>query len=80
MAGVPINRLLKDGSLEPDQVRRLNLAFDKALRTLHLVDRNDPITEMIARTIIKIGERTGLSDPVQISELALKELSVGGPT
>jgi hypothetical protein len=38
---------------------------------LSVVDRNDPLTEMLARKIIEIGA-TGVSDPAKISELAVK--------
>jgi hypothetical protein len=33
----------------------LNAAYFRALRSLSLIDRNDPITEMLARKIIEIG-------------------------
>ena len=72
---MPIDRLLKDSSLE--EVAILNRAFDLALRALGLVDRNDPITEMVARKIIEAG-RSGLRDPVGIAEAALQELRPGG--
>jgi hypothetical protein len=39
------------------------------------VDRNDPITEMIAKKIIEIGQ-TGVKEPAQISQLAIKDLGV----
>jgi hypothetical protein len=51
----------------------LNIAFDRTLSKLHL-DRNDPICEMVARTVIQIGA-AGLTDPVAISEIALRELA-----
>jgi hypothetical protein len=39
----------------PEDVERLNRAYTYALRSLHLVDRNDPFTEMVARKIIEGG-------------------------
>jgi len=45
------------------------------LRSLGLVDRNDPIAEIVARKIIEIGQ-TGVRDPADISALAIKELGV----
>src|SRR5438309_3779328 len=41
----------------------------RALHDLYLVDRNDPLTEIIARKIIEIGH-TGITDTAQISKLA----------
>jgi hypothetical protein len=45
---MPINRLLKDSKLEPEKVERLNQAYSYALRKLRLVDRDDPIVDIIA--------------------------------
>ena len=38
-------------------------------------DRNDPLTEFIAKKIIEIGQ-TGLKDPTQISARAIDELGL----
>ena len=56
---MPINRLLKIGKYTPEEIELLNRAFDLALRSMGLVDRNDPLYEMIARKIIEaVGSRT----------------------
>jgi hypothetical protein len=73
--GMPINRLLAQNSFKPEEIRRLNEAYEIALRTLHLVDRNDPVTEIVAKKVIEIGQ-TGISDPAQISQLAVKDLGL----
>ena len=69
---MPINRLLRDGELKPEEIDKLNRAYTYALRELSLVDRNDPLTEMLARKIIEVG--TTESDPAKISEIALMRL------
>jgi hypothetical protein len=71
--GMPINRLLKNSALRPEEIALLNQAFDKALHGLGLVDRSDPITEIVARKIIDVGA-TGVRDAATIAEIALKEL------
>jgi hypothetical protein len=48
---MPINRLFRDGKLTPAEVERLNRAFSFTLRSLSLVDRDDPLCEMVARKI-----------------------------
>jgi hypothetical protein len=70
---MPINRMLAHMSLGQEDVARLNEAFERALRALHLVDRDDPLTEIVAKKIIEISQ-TGISDPAEISKLAVKEL------
>jgi hypothetical protein len=73
--GMPINRLLAGSKLESDEIENLNLAFKEALRSLHLVDRDDPVTEIIARKIIEIGA-TGVRDAAEIAAIAVKQLGV----
>jgi hypothetical protein len=45
------------------------------LRALDLENRDDPMTRMIAKKIIEVGQ-TGIRDPAQISQLAIKELGL----
>jgi hypothetical protein len=70
---MPIHRWLKDDNLPDDQIRVVNRAFDLAMKSLGLVDRNDPFTEMVAAKVIAAAKR-GLRDPVAISEAAVSEL------
>ena len=70
---MPISRLLANSQLSPEQKKLLSEAYERALRDLKLVDRNDPITDLVAMKIIDIG-RTGPIDPVHISARAVKEL------
>jgi hypothetical protein len=72
---MPINRFLKDTTLGPEEVGCLNRAYETALKCLCLVDRNDPIAEMVAQKIIEIGQ-SGIRDPGLISARAVKELGI----
>jgi hypothetical protein len=65
-----IYRMLRNTSLA--ETGHLIAAYEMTLRAL-LVDRNDPLTQMIAKKVIVIGE-TGLKDPAQISQHAVKLL------
>jgi hypothetical protein len=69
---MPINRLLVGSKLDPEEIARLNAAYSHALRSLSLVDRNDPLTELLARKIIEVGAAE--TDPAKISEMAIKRL------
>jgi hypothetical protein len=71
---MPINRLLKDSKLTPEEIEKLNKAYAFALRSLSLVDRNDPLTEIVARKIIEIGATA--HDPAEIAKMALKTLRI----
>jgi hypothetical protein len=72
---MPIYRLLQNMPMGPDEIARLTTAYEETLRAIGLVDRNDPITEMIARKIIEIGQR-GVRDPMLLSELTIKEMGI----
>lgn len=71
---MPINRLLGQSKLMPDEIERLSKAYTFALRSLGLVDRNDPLSEIVARQVIKIG--ASVRDPHEIAEKTIKQLGV----
>jgi hypothetical protein len=70
-----IYRLLRGSPLEPELIRSLEAAYEKTLRDIGLVDRDDPITEMVGRKLIEIAQ-TGVQDPAQLSALAIKEIGI----
>jgi hypothetical protein len=70
---MPIRRLFRDGKIKPEDVDRLDRAFTLTLQTLGLVDRNDPICEIVARKVIEI-DAAGTYDPDEIASLAAQRL------
>ena len=40
-----IYRLLKNSTLEPEEISRITEAYEQALHTLYVKDRDDPLTE-----------------------------------
>jgi hypothetical protein len=61
--------------MQPEEASRITEAYEQALHTLCVKDRDDRLTEIIAKTIIKIAQ-TGVHDPAQLSALAIKQLGV----
>jgi hypothetical protein len=61
--------------MQPDEISRVTAAYQQAFHMLCVKDRDDPLTEMIAKTIIKIAQ-AGVHDPAQLSALAIKQLDV----
>lgn len=49
-----IYRILQNSPLGPEEIARLSTAYEQALRTIGVKDRNDPLTELIAKKIIEI--------------------------
>jgi hypothetical protein len=39
----------------PEEVGRLNDSYKRTLRALNLIDRNDPLSEIVAKKVIEIG-------------------------
>jgi hypothetical protein len=68
-----IHRLLQNIPLSPEDVGGLVTAYESTLKALELKSRSDPITEIVARKVIEIGQ-TGVRDPIQIANLAIKAL------
>jgi hypothetical protein len=72
---MPINRLLINSKLGVEEIEKLNRAYSYALRSLSLVDRNDPLCEIVARKIIEVGAISD-GDPRQIAEWAVKKIGL----
>ena len=71
---MPINRLLK-GKRTPEEIELLNEAFNHALNLLGVVDRNDPLCDMVARKVIE-ARGTGISEPREIAEMAVVRIGL----
>ena len=74
---MPINRFLAKDKLQPEQIERLNKAFDLALRSLG-VDRNDPVVDIVIKKILEIAT-TGIRDPREIADTAIRQLAATYP-
>jgi len=70
---VAIYRLLQSSAFEPDDIERMASAYELARRALKLKDRNDPITETVARKIIDVAQ-TGEKDPERICAQAIERI------
>ena len=73
---MPISRLLAGKSVTPGELERLTEAFELTLRKLSLVDRDDPVTEIVAKKIIEIGQ-SSTDTPANISKLTIESLGIG---
>ncbi len=71
-----IYRLLQNSGFDPESVTIMTTAYEAARERLGLVDRSDPLTELLARRIIDIA-RTGVRDPASLCDQVLQ--SIGKP-
>ena len=67
---MPITRLLQTSTFEPEQIKALVEAYESVLAALNLVDRTDPLTELVARAIIECA-KTGEFDRSKLRTCAL---------
>jgi hypothetical protein len=70
-----IYRLLQDVAFGPEEIDIMRAAYEATLKELHLVDRADPVTQIIAKKIIEIAQ-TNERDPARIAMVAIKELGI----
>jgi hypothetical protein len=70
-----IHRLIANGSFGPDEIEAMTAAYDAALIELSQPNNDDPITELVAKSIVNVTA-TGERDPALIRERALNALGV----
>ena len=70
-----IYRLIASGTFDPDAIEAMTAAYESALSDLRLGDRGDPLTDVIAKSIITVAS-TGERDPEKIKVRALNALGV----
>jgi hypothetical protein len=68
---MPIYELLRKGAFAPDDVVMLGHVFEDVLRTLGLVKRKDPMTEMVAKKLVELAS-TGMRDPDHLKALTVQ--------
>jgi hypothetical protein len=70
---VPIIPLLQGRAFGPEEIEVMSRAFQGALNALGLMDRADPLNELVAKKIIEIA-KTGERNPLRLRDRALKSL------
>ena len=62
-------------SLGPEDIEGLVAAYEQALIALGIEDRNDPMTELVAKNVFEIRQM-GVRDPAKICSIAVHLRSV----
>ena len=68
-----IYRLTQHSAFGPDEIALMHEAYEAALVKLDLKDRSDPMTEVVARSVILLTQ-SGEKNPARICELAVQAL------
>ncbi len=59
----------------PEDIRPMTAAYEECLRVLKLVDRADPVTQLLAKYIVEVAQK-GERDSSRICALTLERLGV----
>jgi hypothetical protein len=70
-----IYRLIANGLFGPDEIKVMTAAYEGALVDLNVANRDDPLTEVIAKAIVNVTA-TGERDPILVKECAINALGV----
>ena len=62
--------LRRQGVFAPDEVVMLGTVFEDVLQTLGLVDRQDPMTDMVAKKLVGLAT-SGIRDPARLKTLTI---------
>lgn len=69
---MPIREILRrQGVFAPDEVSALTKVFEDVLEALGLVDRKDPMTEMVAKKLVELAT-SGIRDPDRLKGLTIQ--------
>jgi len=68
-----IYRLLQRKVFEPEDVHLMSTIYEDVLESLSLIERTDPVTELIAKTVIEMVQ-TGERDPARLKDLTIKAI------
>ncbi len=70
-----IYRQLQEAAFEPAEIVVMAAAYEDILSRLHLKNRNDPVTELVAQKVIALFD-PGESDAAALSQRVLESLHV----
>lgn len=70
-----IYKLIANGAFGPDEIRVMTQAYEAALIDLGIRNRDDPITELIAKSILNVAA-TGERDAALVKERAINALGI----
>lgn len=70
-----IYKLISNGSFGPDEIKVMTEAYEGALIDLNVTNPEDPVTELIAKSIVNVTA-SGERNPIVVKERAVNALGV----
>jgi len=72
---MPIYRRVQDSAFAPEHIQAMVQALEETLTRIGLVNRDDRITQLVAKEIIELAQQ-GECDPVKLREQAVMAFTV----
>ena len=69
-----LDRLVLKTAMRAEEIGRLRKAYELALREIGVQDRNDPLTERVAKGIVEAGQDRPNDQPEELSRLVVERL------
>jgi hypothetical protein len=67
---MPLTPYLKGAVFDPKAIEAMSAAFNAVCDSLQLINRDDPLTQIIARKVVELAG-TGERDPERLCDLVL---------
>ena len=65
---------LQNSGFDPETIKVMTVAYEAARVRLGLVDRSDPLTQLLAKKVIEIAQ-TGVRDPDQLCDRVIAAIA-----
>jgi hypothetical protein len=69
-----ITPFLRNEAFDPETIEDMSAAFTDACKTLGLIDRADPLTELVAQRVIQLAQR-GVCTQAELYAMTVKDLN-----
>jgi hypothetical protein len=66
--------MLRESAFNPEEIGEMAAAFESVLAELKLVDRTDPVTDLVAKAIIECAKK-GEFDRIKLHDCAIEAVT-----
>ena len=74
---MPLRPFLPEHAFAPETVTAMSIAFARVCETMRLTDKNDRVTEVVARRIMDLASTGAYGDPDALYDAAIASFKRG---
>jgi hypothetical protein len=71
-----LDRLVQKTDMTAEEIGRLREAYELVLREIGVKDRDDPLTESVAKEVVEAGRARPMHHPLELCRLVVKRLGM----